>query len=96
MMIIFCGTSMVEGMKEADGDPNTLLDSHMLYNKFLGGRQEDMTIGVHPRRGMICHSMHFWEGGYDDAAKLFNKLNIDPYYLEYDTERVGESLCCVI
>lgn len=34
--------------------------------------------------------MHFSEGGYDRIAiKLFNQINVDCYYLEYDTERAG-------
>ena len=34
--------------------------------------------------------MHFSEGGYDRIAiKLFNRINVDCYYLEYDTERAG-------
>ena len=32
--------------------------------------------------------MHFSEGGYDRIAiKLFTQINVDTYYLEYDTER---------
>lgn len=34
--------------------------------------------------------MHFSEGGYDRIAiKLFREINVDCYYLEYDTERAG-------
>lgn len=34
--------------------------------------------------------MHFSEGGYDRIAiKLFQQINVDCYYLEYDTERAG-------
>ena len=34
--------------------------------------------------------MHFSEGGYDRiATKLFREINVDVYYLEYDTERAG-------
>ena len=33
---------------------------------------------------------HFSEGGYDRIAiKLFKQINVDTYYLEYDTERAG-------
>ena len=35
-------------------------------------------------------SRHFSEGSYDNiAAKLFKDLNVDTYYLEYDTPRAG-------
>jgi methionine synthase II (cobalamin-independent) len=34
--------------------------------------------------------MHFSEGGYEHIAiKLFVEINVDAYYLEYDTERAG-------
>ena len=34
--------------------------------------------------------MHFSEGGYDRIAiKLFQQINVDAYYLEYDTPRAG-------
>lgn len=34
--------------------------------------------------------MHFSEGGYDRiAVKLFQHINVDTYYLEYDTARAG-------
>ena len=35
-------------------------------------------------------SRHFSEGGYDRiATKLFKTLNVQTYYLEYDTARAG-------
>ena len=35
-------------------------------------------------------SRHFSEGGYDRiASKIFQKLNVSTYYLEYDTPRAG-------
>lgn len=34
--------------------------------------------------------LHFSEGGYDRIAiKLFQEINVDCYYLEYDTPRAG-------
>ena len=49
-----------------------------------------MHVGVHLCRGNFHKSKHFSEGGYDRiAVKLFRELNVDTYYLEYDTERAG-------
>lgn len=46
-----------------------------------------MTVGLHLCRGNFRNSVHFSEGGYDAiATKLFNEINVDVYYLEYDTE----------
>lgn len=39
---------------------------------------------------MIQNGIHFSEGGYDRIAiKLFRNINVDVYYLEYDTPRAG-------
>lgn len=49
-----------------------------------------MHIGLHLCRGNFVGSRHFSEGGYDRvASKLFQNINVDTYYLEYDTERSG-------
>jgi methionine synthase II (cobalamin-independent) len=61
-----------------------------LYNACLSKRPADMHVGVHICRGNFVNSRHFSEGGYDRiAAKLFKELNVDTYYLEYDTPRAG-------
>ena len=68
-----------------------LLDKYIkLYNDCLATRPADLHVGVHLCRGNFHKSRHFSEGGYDRiAVKLFQKLNVDTYYLEYDTERAG-------
>ncbi|KAG6336769.1 hypothetical protein ID866_2338 [Astraeus odoratus] len=99
LLAYFCAESMLKGMKEAGEDSDALLDRYMqLYNDCLKDRPKDMTIGLHLCRGNFRHSIHFSEGGYDAiAVKLFNEINVDCYYLEYDTERAGtfEPLRCL-
>ena len=61
-----------------------------LYNDSISKRPADMHVGVHLCRGNFVGSRHFSEGGYDRiATKLFKELNVDTYYLEYDTPRAG-------
>lgn len=61
-----------------------------LYNDLLSQRPTDLHIGVHLCRGNFVGSRHFSEGSYDRiAARLFQELNVDTYYLEYDTARAG-------
>jgi 5-methyltetrahydropteroyltriglutamate--homocysteine methyltransferase len=49
-----------------------------------------LTIGVHLCRGNF-RSTWFAEGGYEPVAEvLFNELNVDAYFLEYDDERSGD------
>jgi len=41
-------------------------------------------------KGNFVGSRHFSEGGYDRiATKLFQNINVNTYYLEYDTPRAG-------
>lgn len=68
-----------------------LLDEYIsLYNECISKRPADMHVGVHICRGNSVNSRHFSEGGYDRIArKLFQDLEVNTYYLEYDTPRAG-------
>jgi len=82
---------MLSGFKKDNDDADALLDSYIkLYNSCLRDRPVDLHVGVHLCRGNFVGSRHFSEGGYDRiATKLFRNLNVDTYYLEYDTPRAG-------
>ncbi|KAI0082201.1 UROD/MetE-like protein [Panus rudis PR-1116 ss-1] len=91
LLAYFCAESMITGMEKRGVDHERLLDLYIkTYNDCLKGRPEDMTVGLHLCRGNFRNGMHFSEGGYDRIAiKLFQHINVDCYYLEYDTERAG-------
>ena len=59
-----------------------------VINAVVAGAPEGMTIGLH-----VCRSQDpSWQAdvGYDAVAKpLFNDLNVDVYFLEYDNARAG-------
>ena len=58
-------------------------------NKALRSRPTDMTITMHVCRGNF-RSTWISSGGYEPVAEtLLAGLNIDGYFLEYDTERAG-------
>ncbi|KAE8146362.1 UROD/MetE-like protein [Aspergillus avenaceus] len=90
----FCSDKMLSGWK---ADPLNVISADetfekyiKLYNDALSKRPADFHIGVHICRGNFVGSRHFSEGGYDRiATKLFQELNVDTYYLEYDTPRAG-------
>jgi len=90
LLAYFCDASMLKGLKDEGEDADALLDVYIrLYNNCLATRPRDMTVSLHLCRGNL-RSMHFSEGGYDAiAVKLFNEVDVDCYYLEYDTERAG-------
>ena len=82
---------MIKGMEARGVDHVALLDLYVrTYNKLLFGRPAGMTVGLHICRGNFKNGIHFSEGGYDRIAiKLFTEINVDCYYLEYDTPRAG-------
>ncbi len=72
------------------GDPDR---QHIHYiqhiNEALAGRPEDMSVTTHMCRGNFRSS---WvaEGGYDFVAEaLFNELEVDGFFMEYDDARSG-------
>ena len=91
LLAYFCAESMIKGMEERGIDHEALLDTYVrAYNGCLEGRPADMVVGLHLCRGNFKDGMHFSEGGYDRIAiKLFQHINVDTYYLEYDTPRAG-------
>lgn len=60
-----------------------------INNAVIEGKPEDLEINTHVCRGNF-HSTYAATGGYDEVAKfLFEKENVDNYYLEFDDERSG-------
>ena len=59
-----------------------------LINAAIAGRPADMPISMHLCRGNF--RSHGRPGGYDPVAEvLFNGIDVDAYFMEYDTERAG-------
>jgi 5-methyltetrahydropteroyltriglutamate--homocysteine methyltransferase len=60
-----------------------------MLNQAIAGRGADMTITMHLCRGNF-RSTWVASGGYEPVAEvLFNQINADAYFMEYDTERAG-------
>jgi len=77
-------------IKNIGGDP---LRQHETYiatiNKALANKPADMAVTTHMCRGNN-QSMWAAEGGYDFVAdSLFNKLDVDGFFCEWDDERSG-------
>ncbi|MDX1412593.1 MAG: 5-methyltetrahydropteroyltriglutamate--homocysteine S-methyltransferase [Candidatus Promineifilaceae bacterium] len=86
-----CDPKMRAGVIERGDDPNELPRTYAaLINSVIDGRPDDLTIGVHLCRGNF-RSTWFAEGGYEPVAEvLFNEMNVDAYFMEYDDERSGD------
>jgi 5-methyltetrahydropteroyltriglutamate--homocysteine methyltransferase len=86
-----CDPKMRQGAIERGDDPDDLPRTYAaLINDVIDNRPEDLTVGVHLCRGNF-RSTWFAQGGYEPVAEvLFNDLNVDAYFLEYDDERSGD------
>ncbi|HWC67656.1 MAG TPA: 5-methyltetrahydropteroyltriglutamate--homocysteine S-methyltransferase [Acidimicrobiales bacterium] len=86
-----CDPVMREGAVERGDDPDELPYAYAeLINAALDDRAHDMTVAIHLCRGNY-RSTWFAEGGYEPVAEvLFNELQVDAYFLEYDDERSGD------
>ncbi len=86
-----CDPKMRQGAIDRGDDPDELPRTYAaLINSVIDGRPDDLTVGVHLCRGNF-RSTWFAEGGYEPVAEvLFNELNVDAYFLEYDDERSGD------
>jgi methionine synthase II (cobalamin-independent) len=85
-----CDPKMREGAKKIGEDPDLLPALYSrLINESIKDRPATMSVCTHLCRGNFRSS---WvaEGGYDPVAEvLFNTLEVDGYFLEFDTPRAG-------
>jgi 5-methyltetrahydropteroyltriglutamate--homocysteine methyltransferase len=86
-----CDPVMRAGAVERGDDPDALPHAYAeLINGAISGRPNDLAVGIHLCRGNY-RSTWFAEGGYEPVAEvLFNELDVDAFFLEYDDERSGD------
>ena len=86
-----CDPKMRAAAVERGEDPDELPRTYAaLINSVISKRPSDLTIGIHLCRGNY-RSTWFAEGGYEPVAEiLFNSIDVDGYFLEYDDERSGD------
>ena len=79
-----------EHIEAIGGDPEHLHEQYIAnINRALAGRPDDLAITTHMCRGNN-QSMWAAEGGYDFVADaLFNQLEVDGFFMEWDDERSG-------
>ena len=85
-----CDEHMRAGARARGDDPSELPRRYArLLNAAIADKPADMTVCVHLCRGNF-KSAWAAEGGYEPVAEvLFNELNVDGYFLEYDDARSG-------
>lgn len=86
-----CDPNLREQVRSIGENPDTLPQTYAkLLNATIAGRPKNMVAAMHLCRG---NSRSAWiaEGGYDPVAEvLFNAVNVDGYFLEYDSPRAGD------
>jgi 5-methyltetrahydropteroyltriglutamate--homocysteine methyltransferase len=60
-----------------------------MINRAIRDRPSDMVISMHLCRGNF-RSTFIASGGYEPIAELlFNEVNVDAYFMEWDSDRAG-------
>ena len=85
-----CDPEQIEGLRARGEHVEGLLDTYAdLINTAIGGRPADMTVSIHLCRGNF-RSTWIASGGYEPVAEaLFNRIDADAYFMEYDSDRAG-------
>ena len=90
-MATLCGEKFQQMMKARGDDPQYALNELYpeMINRAFANRPPSLHLAMHLCRGNN-QSGWFGEGGYDPIAEvLFNTINVDSYFLEYETARAG-------
>jgi 5-methyltetrahydropteroyltriglutamate--homocysteine methyltransferase len=87
---MLCSAFEREQSKKRGDDPDTLPKHYAgLTNLALADKPADLVVTMHSCRGNF-RSKWIAEGGYEPVAeRMFNDLNVDGYFLEWETERAG-------
>ena len=77
-------------LRERGDDPDQLPLAYAdMINTAISGRPADMRITMHLCRGNF-RSSFIATGGYEPVADvLFNRIHVNGYFMEWDTERAG-------
>ncbi len=90
-MATLCNEKFQAMMKARGDDPEQAINELYpdIINRAFANRPPSMHLAMHLCRGNN-QSGWFGEGGYDPIAEvLFNKINVDSFFLEYESDRAG-------
>jgi 5-methyltetrahydropteroyltriglutamate--homocysteine methyltransferase len=89
-LAVICDPKNMEVIRKRGDDPDELIDLYIdAINNSLRDRPATMSVCVHMCRGNMGHGMA--SGGYEPIAeRMFNRLEVDGFFLEYDTPRAGD------
>jgi 5-methyltetrahydropteroyltriglutamate--homocysteine methyltransferase len=87
---VLCDVRNRDIVRARGDDPERLIDTYIdAINASIAERAAGMAVCVHLCRGNLGHGMA--DGGYEPVAeRLFNRLDVDGFFLEFDTPRAGD------
>jgi 5-methyltetrahydropteroyltriglutamate--homocysteine methyltransferase len=90
-LAMLCDEHIRAAVRARGEHPDRLVGDYVaLVNACLKDRPAEMTVGVHLCRGNF-KGKWLAEGSYQYVAeRLFNEIEVDAFFLEYDTERAGD------
>ena len=90
-LAMLCDPVVRAQAKEQGMDPDGLVELYVgAVNRALAGRPAGTTVGMHLCRGNF-RSRWMAEGGYEPVAeKLLGAVEVDAFFLEYDSPRAGD------
>jgi 5-methyltetrahydropteroyltriglutamate--homocysteine methyltransferase len=85
-----CDPEQIAGLRARGEHVDNLLSIYAgMLNRAIEARPDGMVISMHLCRGNF-RSHWVASGGYEPVAEvLFNQINSDAYFMEYDTDRAG-------
>ena len=89
-LAVICDRNNMEVVRRRGEDPDKLIDLYVeAINNSIKDRPASMSVCVHLCRGNYAQGMA--DGGYEPIAeRMFGRLAVDGYFLEYDTPRAGD------
>ena len=91
ILALMCDPKFRTQLKARGDDPDTLLRTYVrVIDDALSDRPDGVFVSMHLCRG---NNRGHWlgEGGYDYISDvLFNEIDVDAYFMEYDSPRAGD------
>lgn len=90
-LAMLCDDAVCAMLKAGGEDPAALVGIYIdAINEAVAARPKDMVLGLHLCRGNH-KGKYLSEGGYEPVAeRMFRELEVDAFFLEYDTPRSGD------
>lgn len=90
-LAMLCDPVVCDSLRQRGEEPESLVGIYVdAINQAVADRPDGITVGLHLCRGNF-KGKYLSEGGYEPVAeRLFNDIDVDVFFLEYDSARAGD------